>query len=160
MSQDQSKPDLLDYFPDDDGYTLDAYLSPVPLIHNEVRIKFRPTDILERSVYLAFREKASEKQITEKLANVLAGKIESWNLVERTKDAVVPMPILPEKIKRLKVSLWMRLVNIVIWGVDGGDVDPGLPTKEMGDQIDSDMEALMDKSQAIIDKRLEEARKN
>ena len=53
-----------------------------------------------------------------------------------------------------------RDINIVIWGVDGGDIDPGLSTDEMGDQLESDMEALLDKSQAIIDKRLEEARKN
>lgn len=161
MSNSPAKPPvLLDYFPDDDGYTLDAYIGAVPMLNNEVRFKFRPTDILERSIYLAFREKHAEKAITEKFSQVIAAKIESWSLVRREGETVVPMEITPDRIKRLRPPLWMRLINIVIWGVDGGDIDPGLSTVEMGDQIEADMEALLDKSQAIIDKRLEEARKN
>ena len=161
MSQEQAKPALLDYFPDDDGYTLDAFIAAVPLMHNDVRIKFRPTDIPERSIYIAFRDKANEKALTEKLGNILASKIESWNLTRQVgENEFVPMEIIPDRIKRLKPILWMRLVNIVVWGVDGGDLDPGFTAKQMSDELENDINALMEKGQAIIDKRLEDARKN
>lgn len=145
-------PVLLCYYPDDEDYTLDAYIAAVPMITNEVRFKFHPTGIDERSVYLAFREKATEKAVTEKLSNVMAAKIESWNLVRREGDAVVPMEISVAWIKRLKPSIWMRLVNIVVWGVDGGDPDPGIVDGKPSSEVDADIEALMQSHQAVIDK--------
>ncbi len=147
------QPVLLDYYPDDEDYTLDAYIAAVPMTSNEVRFKYRPTDIIERSVYLAFREKATEKAVTEKLSAVMAAKIASWNLVRKEGNAIVPMEITADWVKRLKPSIWMRLVNVVVWGMDGGDPDPGIADHLQPSEVDDDMAALMKSHQEAISKK-------
>ncbi|MFM8400311.1 MAG: hypothetical protein ACKOAH_20970, partial [Pirellula sp.] len=63
------------------------------------------------------------------------------------------------KIRRLRPTLWTRLVNIVIWGVDGGDADPGLSIDKLSDRLDADMEALL-ANRPVIDQQVEDLRKN
>lgn len=151
--------ELLDYFPDDDGFTLKAYIKAFPLVHNEVRIQYRPVELLERAVLLTFKEKNYEKTICQNFSEVLAKRIVSWSLTIKAGDAVVPMEITAKNVERLKPALWVRLVNIVIWGIDGGDVDPGLSTAEIADRLASDMDALLNK-QTFNDAKVEEIRKN
>jgi hypothetical protein len=150
---------LLDYFPQEDGYTLKAYLAEVPRLHNAVRFRFRPVDLIERSILLAFKDRNYEKAITEKFCELLSQRITQWSLVERSGDTILPMPITAAKIKRLRPTLWTRLTNIVIWGIDGGDVDPGMSIEQLGDRLDADMEAVL-ANRPVIDQQIEDLRKN
>jgi hypothetical protein len=150
---------VLDYLPDEDGYTLSAYIRENPRIHNEVRFKFRPVDVIERSVLIAFKDRNYEKTITEKFCEVLAARITEWSVHSQSAGAPVPMEISTATVRRLRPSLWIRLVNIVIWGIDGGDVDPTLEVKQMDQQLESDMDAVL-AGTPIVEKRVEELRKN
>ena len=150
---------LLDYFPEEDGYTLAAYVAEVPRLHNAVRIRFRPVDLIERSILLAFKDRNYEKAITEKFCELLSQRITEWSLTERNGEALLPMAISAAKIRRLRPTLWTRLVNIVIWGVDGGDADPGLSIDKLSDRLDADMQALL-ANRPVIDQQVEDLRKN
>ena len=150
---------LLDYFPEEDGYTLAAYIAEVPRLHNAVRFRFRPVDLIERSILLAFKDRNYEKAITEKFCELLSQRITEWSLTERNGEALLPMAISAAKIRRLRPTLWTRLVNIVIWGVDGGDADPGLSIDKLSDRLDADMQALL-ANRPVIDQQVEDLRKN
>jgi hypothetical protein len=154
-------PPLLDYIPnDDDGYTLDAYIESVPRLHNSVRVSYRPTEILERAVLIEINRASTEKDVSVRFAELLEKKITKWDIQQRTKDGVlVPLPISKANVLRLKPSLWLRLLNIVLWGSDGGDVDPGQPMESMAKQTDADFDALL-RGEKIVDVRLEADRKN
>ena len=150
---------LLDYFPEEDGYTLAAYIAEVPRLHNAVRFRFRPVDLIERSILLAFKDRNYEKAITEKFCELLSQRITEWSLTERTGETSLPMAVTAAKIRRLRPTLWTRLVNIVIWGVDGGDADPGLSIDKLSDRLDADMEAIL-ANRPVIDQQIEDLRKN
>lgn len=151
--------EVLDYFPEEDGYTLSAYIKEFPRVNNAVRIRFRPVDLIERAVLIAFKDRSYEKLITEKLSEALASRITEWTVMKREAGMLVPLEISKENILRLKPALWIRLVNIVIWGIDGGDLDPGMTEKEIDDQLESDLDAVLT-GNPVIDKRLEDLRKN
>ena len=151
---------LLDYIPDDDGYTLDAYIEPVRLLHNAVRFSYRPVDILERAVLVEINRSLSEKDVNGRFADVMAKKLTKWDVQQRTKDdTLIPLPITKNNLLRLKPSLWVRMLNIVLWSVEGGDLDPAMPRDEILKASDLDFEAIL-AGQRIGDVRLEGDRKN
>ena len=151
---------LLNYFPDDDGYTLDAYIAPTARLTTAVRFSYRPTEIVDRALLWEVNTKHSEKEVSKKFAEVLATKIVKWDIEMMGPDKVlVPMPINVSSILRLKPALWIRILNIVIWGVDGGDVDPAIPADEMKAKIDREFEELL-KGGRPVDVAVEALRKN
>jgi len=151
---------LLDYIPDDDGYTLDAYIGPLQMLHNAIRFSYRPVDILERAIFVEVNRSGSEKDVNSKFAEVMAKKVTEWDIQQRTKDGtLIPLPVTRNNILRLKPSLWVRMLNIVLWGVDGGDLDPDIPRDEILKATDLDFEAIL-AGQRIGDVRLEGDRKN
>lgn len=151
---------LLDYIPDDDGYTLPAYIAPLQMLHNAVRFTYRPVDILERAIFVEVNRKGSEKLVNEKFAEAMAKKLTEWDIQQRTKDGtLLPLPITKNNILRLKPALWVRMLNIVLWGVDGGDLDPDIPRDEIDKETDSDFDAIL-AGQRIGEARLEGDRKN
>lgn len=159
MPQARNQP-LLNYFPDEDGYTLSAYIAGVPRLHGPVRVRYRPTEQLERAVLLEVNQNHSEKEVTKKFAAVMASKLSEWDVEQLgPSEVMIPMPITPENMLRLKPALWIRLINIMLWGADGGDVDPDLNIEEIKKQVDADYEAIL-KGDKIGDARLDAERKN
>ena len=151
---------LLNYFPEDDGYTLSAYIAARPQLTGEVRIRYRPTEQLERAVLMEVNSNHSEKEISKKFAEVMARKIVEWDIEMIGPDNVmVPMPITGANILRLKPPLWIRIINIVVWGQDGGDMDPKAKIAEIKSQVDADYEAILNGGK-VGDVRLESERKN
>lgn len=151
---------LLNYYPDDDGYTLDAYLAPSARLTTAVRFRYRPTEIVDRALLMEVNSKHSEKEVSKKFADVLASKIVSWDIETLGPDNVlVPMPITPVNILRLKPPVWIRIINIVLWGIDGGDSDPMIPADEMKAKIDREFEELI-KGGRPVDVTVEALRKN
>lgn len=112
---------LLCFVPDDDGYSENAYIEGVPRIHPPVRIRFRPTRSLDRvSVTESIRGKSAETA-EQAIIKEVADRIVDWSIVGADGEKVDPTA---DFILRLKAPLYRRLVSIVFYGTDGGDVDP------------------------------------
>lgn len=151
--------ELLDYIPEDDGYTIPVFYKPAPRIHGEVRFRYRPIEILERAILVEFKERKAEREVEEMFAGVIAGRITEWSLVEKVDNVDVPMPVTKAKVLRLKAPLFLRMVNTVIWGFDGGDEDPKLSIDKTGEDIERMAKALAE-GRPISDVIVEDLRKN
>lgn len=137
----KKQPEILDYYPtDDDGYTLDAYISALPKVHNAVRISFRPTYVTDRALLVEANRKLDEKKFAVHLSDWAAKHLVSWSIQEKVGGQLVPMPITTENILKLKPQLWSRLTTIVCWG-DGGDQDPEA-TEDTTERTDSTVDQL------------------
>jgi hypothetical protein len=154
-------PELLDYFPvDSDGYTFPAYMQGIPGLHNAVRFSFRPTPMEERGVIMDVFRSLGEGRSCQYLAELLAAKIVSWNLTTVGPEKVrVAMPISKDAILRLRPAIWIRMVSIVIWGTDGGDIDPDLETSEQLSEAEQQIRAIIDKARPV-DHKVDEELKN
>lgn len=155
------QPELLDYIPmDDDGYTLDAYIAARPLLHNAVRIKYRPTPVQDRSLLIDVNRQVDEKRFAKHLSDWIASHIVMWDLVQKTEQGVtVPLEITTKTVMSLKPQLWLRLVNIVCWGSDGGDPDPEWTNEETLSDAERELKAVLNK-QNKADAALEDLQKN
>ena len=150
------QPELLDYIPmDDDGYTLEAYISARPLLHNAVRIKYRPTPVMERALLIDVSRQVDEKRFAKHMAGWVAEHLVSWDLKIRSEDGTLTtMPIDAKSVISVKPQLWLRLVNIVCWGTDGGDTDPDWTDEEALSDAERELQAVMgkrNKSDAVLD---------
>ena len=155
------QPELLDYIPmDDDGYTLDAYIAARPLLHNAVRIKYRPTPVSDRALLIDVSRQVDEKRFAKHMAEWIAKHIVSWDLKVRNADGITePMPIETKTILSVKPQLWLRLVNIVCWGTDGGDTDPNWTDEESMSDAERELQAVLNK-QNRADATLDDLQKN
>ncbi|AMV35638.1 hypothetical protein VN12_26335 [Pirellula sp. SH-Sr6A] len=151
--------ELLDYLPEDDGYTIPIFYKPAPRIHREVRFRYRPIEILERAILVEFKERKAEREVEEMFAGVIAGRITEWSLVEKVGDTEVPMPISKAKVLRLKPPLFLRMINTVVWGFDGGDEDPKLTVDQTAEDLDRMARAVAE-GRPISDVIVGDLRKN
>lgn len=152
---------LLEYYPQtDDGYTLNAYIAPVKNIHGPIRIRFRPTFILDRANLLEVRNTTTEKLFSLYLSQWMVKQLVSWSL-KKVNDhgELVPTPITVDFILQLKPPIWKRLVDIVCWGFDGGDDDPDQPSEERLTQAERELKAALEKT-GQVDAMVEELQKN
>lgn len=152
---------LLDYHPtDDDGYTLPCYIAPKPRMHNAVRFAYRPTRIVDRATLIEVNGNVAEKAFSLYLAEWMAKRIVSWSLKQVGPDGMmVPMPITPANLLTLKSPLWLRLINIVVWGSDAGDEDPERSKQENLSQAEIELQAALEKAN-LMDLQLRELEKN
>jgi hypothetical protein len=152
---------MLDYYPaSDDGYTLSAYYQPNPRVHGPIRIKYRPTPILDRATLLEVRNTTNEKTFSLYLSKWMQTKIVGWSIkIVNAHGELVPMPITAENILQLKPPLWKRLVDTVCWGFDGGDEDPEVPSPDRLPDAERELQAILAK-QGQVDAKVEELQKN
>jgi hypothetical protein len=106
----------------DDGYTEKGYIQPLDLVHPAVRFTYRPTLIEERGelrgkIALETKE-ARREQLT---AAALAKHLLSWDVRDKSGNVV---PTTANFVLRVKPALFDRLAMIVLFGNEGGDVDP------------------------------------
>jgi hypothetical protein len=151
MTQSQTRgPVLLDYIPEDDGYTLDAYIAGRLALHNPVRITYRPTDSITRAVLVnVVQGSQKEREILKHLAAYLQTRIVSWSIQEVTEGVTRTLPITAANLLRLKPFLWERLCDIVIWGRSGGDADPSIPKTVEEDEFDEEFAAVLAGSKPV-----------
>jgi hypothetical protein len=122
MSKSQSQPSDPHVVPDDDGYTLTRYIEGVPRLYGALRFTYRPVSSIRRA---KFRDGAKsgegEEASLRRVANATAVRVVEWNAVDIKGS---PLPINAAGVLSLHPSLQVRLMNIVVYSIDGGDADP------------------------------------
>jgi hypothetical protein len=143
----KQQPVVLDYIPsDDDGYTIDAYIAPKMLIHNAVRITYRPTPVMDRALLLDVAKQVDEKRFTRHLSEWVVRHLVTWDVTKTLADGtVVPLEKTVQAVMNLKPALWRRVVDIVCWGSDGGDSDPEWSISESLTDAERELQAVLER---------------
>lgn len=142
--------EVLDYVPNDDGYTEERYIRGVPRIYNATTISFRPFDVMKRAMLLEVRRRTNEEKFTEILIQELTKHLVSWSIKMRAnikdpESPLVPMPIDRQHVKMIRIPLVLRMFDIVLWGVDGGDPFPSeVEESANDDDFDKRIKALLE----------------
>lgn len=131
-----------------DGYTRKAYIAPVPNLHGELRIEFRPMNHKARELIAEqierFRERARESgsSTVEDQENLVYGMLNSritkWSA---TKEDGSPLQKDETTISILHPNYIDRLYRIVC-SRDGGDTDPMLAKSTAQTRKDIDQTVL------------------
>lgn len=139
-----------------DGYTERAFIAGIPRLHPPVHLTYRPFLQEERHRLLTENGKLPPAKASLNTANVLAKKIQSWDLADAKGE---PVKVDAEAIRRLKPALLSRLVEIVM-GLEPSDEDPdaGMPddiSAGLADEL-----AAMETGKAIADVKAASDQKN
>lgn len=106
----------------EDGYTAKGYLKAVPQLYPEVRFTYRPILPEQRAAFVEAVRKAKDGPGAERrTAAILAKHLLTWDVTDSKGDTV---SITGDRILRLRWALYDRLVAVVLYGTEGGDVDP------------------------------------
>ena len=106
--------------PRDDGYTVSAFIRGRERMYPDLRFSFRPVLSPE---WAEFAERTPQT-VPDRMRHNAAGivnSIVSWDAKDRRGKVV---EITADNVLRLHRDLFMRIVDIVINSVDGGDPDP------------------------------------
>jgi hypothetical protein len=140
----------LDFIPDD-GYTEEGYIKAEPFIHGELRFRFRPRLVEEKSQILdqadaAGRNGESDK-FDQRVAKMLSLAVAEWSLKDSKGGTVA---ISARTILQLKPRLNYKLYQIVM-GMIPTDIDPNWPAEKQDAALDQEYEsALSGKSPAAV----------
>ena len=116
----------------EDGYTCNGYIKSLERVHDEFRFQYRPATVLERADTIQKTTLTKDTQKNEKIMAVAIAK----HLVGWCDDR----DITPQNVLKLPPNVFNRLASIVIYGTEGGDLDPDAPTDDSKD-IDRELEA-------------------
>jgi hypothetical protein len=120
---------------------------------------------MKRAMLLEVRRRTNEEKFTEILVAELTKHLVSWSVKMRAniKDPASPlvaMPIEPGFVKRIRVPLLLRMIDIVIWGVDGGDPFPAEESESTeSDDFEKRMKALLEEPKPVAE-QIEADQKN
>jgi hypothetical protein len=108
--------------PDDDGYTLSRYIEGVSLQYGALRFTYRPVSALRRA---KFRDGAkpgdTEETLLRRCAKGVASRLVKWDAVDLKGS---PLPTTDAGVLQLHPQLLTRLINVVVYSIEGGDPDP------------------------------------
>lgn len=113
----------------EDGYNESAFIDGVRGVHGPLRIRFRPTPLIDRSNTIErIRKEAATGEVgkAEKiLAVAMTPQLLSWEFLDDLGQPVdgIPAPSL-QGLLNLKPQLFNKIASIVFYGDNGGDVDP------------------------------------
>ena len=128
------------------SYVLDAYISPDQLQPYGVWIKFDPpTNALREEFQGRFDEaldgvtdhKERARAGTLCIAQVISEHLKSWEF-EGVNEQDTPKPT-AELISAAPPTLFRRLQQIVLYGIDGGDTDPRSKEKTAPDSANDQL---------------------
>lgn len=145
----------LDYVPAEGDFTETRYIAARERLHSGVFVSFRPMDIMGRAMLVEVRNRTeNEVKFLEILIKELTKRVTGWSLTmpaipSDPKSEQVPMPIEEKYVRALKPALLNRMLDVVIWSVDGGDVPPdGIETSDSPDEFESRIQAMLSQSAA------------
>lgn len=111
-----------------DGLTEKAFIAAVPRLHGEMRFKFRPPTTERINRFLDGLKKNSLVAMCKAEAESMATNIVEWDLTDPDGKT---LPIKTATVAALQPSLFKRVKEIVLYGADGGDLDPADEAKEL-----------------------------
>ncbi|MFO0383791.1 MAG: hypothetical protein ACK506_18995 [Pirellula sp.] len=145
----------LDYVPDSSDFTETRYIAPRERLHSGVFVTFRPCDIMQRATLLEVRNRTgNEIKFLEILIRELTKRVTQWSLTMPSvptdlKSEPIPMPIEEKYVRSLRPVLLNRMLDIVVWSADGGDVPPdGEQSVATTDEFESRIQAMLSQSAA------------
>ena len=108
--------------PDDDGYTLSRYIDGVPRQYGALRFRYRPVSAIRRA---KFRDGAkpgdNEETLLRRCAKGVAQCLIDWDAKDIKNNY---LPKTDAGVLQLHPQLLTRLINIVVYSIEGGDPDP------------------------------------
>lgn len=129
---------------DDDGYTEECYFEARERMHPAVRFDFRPIRVLDRvQIVEELRElnrKGRSKDAERYIAGEVATRIVRWEFLGNDGEPMdsVPAPT-KDSVLKLKPQLFVRFADVLIYGSESGDDDPGAP-EEGSKKLDAEAE--------------------
>ena len=132
------------FYVPDDGYTIQAYLNGEPQMYGPVRFGFRPVLIEERAKLMDSMGRMKPGAFDCKLADDLSKRLVEWDIPEIQKvegrigyvKTGKVLEITPWNILHLRWHLYNRFLAVVVFGTEGGDMDPEWAEKEKEDFSD------------------------
>jgi hypothetical protein len=112
---------------------------------------------MKRAMLLEVRRRTNEEKFTEILIQELTKHLVSWSIKMRSniKDSespLVPMPIEKSFVKTIRIPLVLRMFDIVLWGVDGGDQFPSeVEDKSSDDDFEKRMKAILEDPKPVAE---------
>ena len=106
-----------------DSTTVEAFVAEQFNRHPAVTFSFRPSLIEERAALIQKLDSISDKASSERtVAVALHRLLKVWSLSEEE--------IKIDQVLRLHPALMTRMASIVVWGSEGGDVNPKSKTED------------------------------
>ncbi|WP_417744845.1 hypothetical protein [Rosistilla oblonga] len=133
--------ETLNYIPDD-GYTENAYLAPRHGISTAIRFQYRPTPPNARTQLLEGVKKHTAERQEAMFSAAAARSIVSWDIAGKDGEL---LEVTAANIMRLKWQVYNRIHSIVIFGTDGGDIDPDASDNEKNELADAELDAILGK---------------
>lgn len=130
---------------DDDGYTEECYFEASERMYPAVRFDFRPIRVLDRVQIVEelrdLNRKGRAKDAERYIAEEVATRIARWEFLGEDGHPVdgVPSPK-KDSVLKLKPQLFVRFADVVIYGTEAGDDDPGVPEDEKGEKLNAQEE--------------------
>lgn len=120
-----------------DGYTEDGYIAESKRLYSDLRFRYRPLLVAERTACMALIEKKEPRAQDGVRADVMKRQLVSWDL----KHDGQAVPIETQHILRLQPSLFLALWYIIT-GIAASDDDGG---QQAGDAASgaSELEAAL-----------------
>jgi hypothetical protein len=116
-----------------DGYTQPGFLKGVPNLFEDLRFTFRPAVVEERSQILTGYSSSKADAFDRKVAQFLAQKIKSWDVVDQYEQDVA---VSAAAILRLPPELFQKVWQVV-GGFEACDTDPNWPDETI-DRTDAE----------------------
>ena len=113
----------------DDGYTEIAYIEARERMYPAVRFNYRPIRVLDRvNIMEELRElnrKGRSQNAESMIATEIANRVTSWEFLDPQGDVIDESPEPTKKsVLCLKPQLFVRFADVILYGTDGGDMDP------------------------------------
>lgn len=138
-----------------DGYTERGYIAAVPRLHPALKLTFRPFLQEERHRLLTENQKLHPSKSSLNTANVLAKKIQTWDLADENGE---PIKVVADAIRRLKPALFERLIGVVM-AIDPSDEDPDAMPEDLSAGLADELAAL-DTGRPLADVKAASDQKN
>ena len=106
---------------DSDGYTITRYLDGVQGLYGPLRFTYRPVTAAMRAELNDVIKNQSNAQTFGTFCKALAKQLVDWTATSHDGKDVA---ITKDGVASLHPALSLRLVDVVLWSVSPGDIDP------------------------------------
>ena len=122
-----------------DGYTRDGFVQAAPLVHGELRFRYRPALVEERSQLVDSAAIAKSDAYDRQAAAFMAQKIVAWSLVEQHGREV---HVSAAALLRLQPELFVKVYRVIM-GWAASDIDPRWPLEAVSEVAAEELAAAV-----------------